>query len=705
MISFYVTKADQPFTVGKSKNDTFLTIGARADNDIILTDLHAAPRFLMVKIQTGILKVSCVGSIRGLKVQKSSLSSGQDKLIPGSGKAPITVEDYTIYIKIGSPDESWPKYKDINPVVKLPEVDKIPSPPQKPKISQDEDDLISTADNSFSYADRKPADQKPEKAEEKKGKIESIFDDDFDDSMEYYSANGKQSQEKKESRSSVADLRQELQNERIKQEQETERREKEKAQIDEKPVEASPFDDEMLKSFDTSKVSDKSDIDAVKKDFSLHAGSDSDTGNFGGLFGEGEEEQDYSIEEEAEEIIMDVTEVHQDADVEFIDTDFESPEVVDKEDEAVELDEFGEVVETSTVSEQLELMLKESGEQFDEFVNDTKIISTAGSARKREIDELLSDEIILDEDEDVLEEPEIEIFAPKSPTPAAVSTSSPPKMKRKMASAQAKKEHRIMPAPIAQPAEMPAQKMLEKTSHEHQVGIDIERKTTVRYYKQMKINKNFPLLVVFSKEEIEHIVQRDVVQVEAKEKVRVKSEKPVVNVVPQFPGCICVPERQEVDLTPENTEVTFWITPVAEGKLPTASINVHYEGKIIQKIECPTHVAKSTAAKVTASAAVISPIFFSAIESVGLDPKAQMETGFPLVKQIANWLENLSISMFGVPIMSGMTLMGLIIGFIAFIAAIFFFIKSRPKESDPIDDFLSFKFMKNKHTEELNADD
>ena len=186
--------------------------------------------------------------------------------------------------------------------------------------------------------------------------------------------------------------------------------------------------------------------------------------------------------------------------------------------------------------------------------------------------------------------------------------------------------------------------------------------------------------------------------------MKVKSEKPVVNVVPQFPGCICVPERQEIDLTPENTEVMFWITPVAEGKLPTASINVHYEGKIIQKIECPTRVAKSTAAKVTASAAVISPIFFSAIESVGLDPKAQMETGFPIVKQIANWLENVSISTFGEPIMSGMTLLGLVIGFIAFIAAIFFFIKSRPKESDPVDDFLSFKFLNNLQVPSSHAD-
>ncbi|MCD4657044.1 MAG: hypothetical protein K8S87_05825, partial [Planctomycetes bacterium] len=222
MISFYVTKAEKPFTVGKGKNDTFITIGVRADNDIVLEDLYAAPRFLMVKIQTGILKVSCVGSIRGLKVQKSSLSSGQDKLIPGSGKAPITIENYTIYVKIGSPDESWPKYSEIKSVVKLPEVDKMPPPPpsmkpkpQKTDISQDEDDFFSTVDSSVSPDGHKPVDIKQDRFGGKKRKVESIFEDDFDDDIEFFSSNGKQTPAKKEPRSSAEDLRLELQKERM----------------------------------------------------------------------------------------------------------------------------------------------------------------------------------------------------------------------------------------------------------------------------------------------------------------------------------------------------------------------------------------------------------------------------------------------------------------------------------------------------------
>ena len=243
---------------------------------------------------------------------------------------------------------------------------------------------------------------KQEIIEEKKGKVESIFDDDFDDSIEFFSANGKKSQVKKEVRSSVDDLRQELQQERIKQEKETERREKEKTEHDEKPAKASPFDDEILKSFDTSEVSGKTVKDALEEDSKELSGAS----NFDGLFGEGDEDdvgiddgrkveekrkkspaspfgavassinvQESSVEEEAEEIIMEVSEISQDAEIEYNETDFASPEIMDNEEVSLELDEFGEVVEISTVAEEIDSMLQKTGEKYDEFVNDTKIIN------------------------------------------------------------------------------------------------------------------------------------------------------------------------------------------------------------------------------------------------------------------------------------------------------------------------------------------
>ena len=223
---------------------------------------------------------------------------------------------------------------------------------------------------------------------------------------------------------------------------------------------------------------------------------------------------------------------------------------------------------------------------------------------------------------------------------------------------------------------------------------DIERKSTVRYYKQMSTSKNFPLLVMFTKEKVQEIIQRHVAQVEGKEKIKIKRDKPVVTIVPQFPGCICVPEKLDLDLTPDEAEARFWLTPVAEGKLVDAHVEIYYEGKKVQVIECETKVARTTAAKVSASAAIISPIFFSAIESVGFDPKAQVETGFPIVKQIADVMEEISVALFGSIIAGGMTLLGLFLGFIALIVAILFFIKAKPRKGSPIDNFLSFDVKK-----------
>ena len=566
MISFYVTKSGEPFAVGASKNDTFLTVGTQGDNDINLPGVYAAKRFLMVKIQAGVLKASCIGSVRGLKVNKSTLSLDQEKMYSGSGTVPITLDKFEIFLKIGDPDPSWPT-----------EVEKQVDD-EKPVDAEDKPFSSHTTPETslFNASGKTPSSDEIEKRNEK-----------------------------------LEELRK----------QRSTREEK----VKETPTDAGQFDDDF-ELFDTpDEPEDEVNIDDLMDSFEQSKNARKS----------GEVESTVTPDESGaatEDDYNGLFDSDDDDDIEF------KTEKSTKRKKSLRLDESG--------------LLDALGTSEDP---------------EPEVETEVEVEIVEEVEEQVVEV--VEIAEPAKPKALSAVQSVP-----------------ITKAPASAP-EKPKKPKDEKPQN-------IERKTTVRYFEQMTINKNFPLLVVFSKEEIDKIVQKDVAQIEGAEKIKVKREKPIVTVIPQFPGCICVPERQDIDLTPENSEVTFWVTPVAEGKLPAASVKILYEGKIIQKIDCPTKVVKSTAAKVTAGAAIISPIFFSAIESVGLDPKSQVQSGFPVVKQLSNWLESQSASMFGEPILSGMTLLGLIIGFISMIIALVFYFRARPKESDPVADFMQFSLNK-----------
>src|SRR5207302_507285 len=106
---------------------------------------------------------------------------------------------------------------------------------------------------------------------------------------------------------------------------------------------------------------------------------------------------------------------------------------------------------------------------------------------------------------------------------------------------------------------------------------------------------------------VERVVMRDVAQVESETGFSVTKESPFVRIEPVIPGCAVAPSAIEVDCTASIAEAKFHVTPIIEGFMPDARIEVRHEGRVVDRVPIPTRVAKQTAAKVSAAFSFVSP--------------------------------------------------------------------------------------------------
>lgn len=237
----------------------------------------------------------------------------------------------------------------------------------------------------------------------------------------------------------------------------------------------------------------------------------------------------------------------------------------------------------------------------------------------------------------------------------------------------------------------------------------IGRRTTVRYHKQMNPARNFPLLVAFSREQIAEIareLRQEVTQTEGAQQTLVRRDNPVVTVIPRFPGCLCVPDRVDVDLTPELASVHFSITPTATGDLGAARkskmreleesgkpfpsdvayVEVQYEGRVINRVPTPTRVTTQRLARAAATLAIASPVFFGTIEAIGVE-KSELFTNL-----LVNAQELARVSQ--VQGLSALWQIGLAVaGAFLLLGGLFWFI-NRPRAGEPIDRFLTVQTRK-----------
>ncbi len=199
----------------------------------------------------------------------------------------------------------------------------------------------------------------------------------------------------------------------------------------------------------------------------------------------------------------------------------------------------------------------------------------------------------------------------------------------------------------------------------------IQRKTTVRYYQQVNPGKAYPLQVFLSKEKIQKIkLMEQQAQKEGKG-IQVSSDKPEIMIIPSFAGCMVSPPNITVDVTPETIRADFWLTPVILGEIH-GNIDFIYQNKTIERIHITIHSVRQLLAKVGSAIAVISPLL-----SFGFDLLARSAGN----SNLPDWIKSNLV----IPI--GFAIMAISIG-----CSIYFFIKNRPKEAEPIEKVLATQF-------------
>ncbi len=208
----------------------------------------------------------------------------------------------------------------------------------------------------------------------------------------------------------------------------------------------------------------------------------------------------------------------------------------------------------------------------------------------------------------------------------------------------------------------------------------LARRTTVRHYEQMNPGKTYPLLVIISAGKVERPVEREVVQVESETGFVVARESPMVRIEPVLPGCAVAPSAIDVDCTATLAEAKFVVTPIVEGEIPEARIEVRHEGKVIDVVPIPCRVAKQTIAKVSAAFSAVSPF---AMQALRIADGRSGDHGF--VANAALDVLHDAQSAAGGPLALGIALAA-----VAALVALVFYLKNRPKEGAPIVRFMDY---------------
>ena len=203
-----------------------------------------------------------------------------------------------------------------------------------------------------------------------------------------------------------------------------------------------------------------------------------------------------------------------------------------------------------------------------------------------------------------------------------------------------------------------------------------DRRATVRYFEQMYPQRNYPLVVAFSQSVLRQVALAEVKQVGSDQRITLTKESPWVTIQPILPGCLVTPSQARVDLTPALTSVTFWVTPLALGRVEDASIEVRQGDALACRVSIPIRVVTQTLAKVSAVASALSPLIKPALASSGLN----LQTGAAQVAwTVVGW-----ITAHGAWPM---------IGFFAALAG-GFYVRSRPRRGTPREAFFEIEQVK-----------
>jgi hypothetical protein len=124
------------------------------------------------------------------------------------------------------------------------------------------------------------------------------------------------------------------------------------------------------------------------------------------------------------------------------------------------------------------------------------------------------------------------------------------------------------------------------------------------------INK---LSVVLSSEKIYEVLKKaaiDAARAASDRVLKIDTEKTsIVDVVPRFPGCVCVPPHIPLDAKQDSAVADFVVTPINDGIIANACVQLFHDGKLIDTIPTPVKVVKQTPALIAGMFTFILPTF------------------------------------------------------------------------------------------------
>lgn len=200
----------------------------------------------------------------------------------------------------------------------------------------------------------------------------------------------------------------------------------------------------------------------------------------------------------------------------------------------------------------------------------------------------------------------------------------------------------------------------------------LKRHTRITYYNQMNPFQHYSLKIDLTAQKLALKNKEDVSQVGGQ--VQVSKSNPQVEIVPSFPGCLTVPERIFVDLSPQENSVEFWITPLTEGDLSSAHVHFYHEGKRVATIATPTRVVKTTTAKVMLVAGLLAPILSTFFSAFNIELKDNLPLLFRFFSAIVGAEGWISLANFG-----------LLLFLVAIVFGVFLYKTREPRLAPPIE--------------------
>ena len=165
---------------------------------------------------------------------------------------------------------------------------------------------------------------------------------------------------------------------------------------------------------------------------------------------------------------------------------------------------------------------------------------------------------------------------------------------------------------------------------------DIESKSRyllINYFDQMNPYQVYPVSIVIAKHELTKSKRiQDLLTGESRSEITGEMKltgETSLDVEVSYPGCIVTPSRQSVSSQNDKVKITFFITPIAKGKM-NGTIKISQENNLIFIMELKYKVTDQRIAKIIS----VIGILVAAVPSltkflIGNDPNEQLKNLLP----------------------------------------------------------------------------